>query len=252
MTSVDDIYNYIDSFAPFSASADFDNTGILIGDKNAAVTKVVVALDITTEVVDEAVELNAELIISHHPIIFNPLKKIESSSVPAKMIRSNLSAICAHTNLDLSPVFGVNTVLAEACGLVNCRFCESSECLFVAVTEEKLSAVQLAEKIKRGLNCERLAYSERTGLISKVGICSGAGGSEVFSAAAEGCDAFITGEIKHHELLFAKENNMAVFYAGHYKSEDIITESLAMKLGERFNSVRFIKSHAFTDGIKFL
>lgn len=83
---------------------DFDNCGLLIGSKNKPVRRVLVALDITNEVVDEADRLGAELIISHHPVIFNAIKKLDSSSVPYRLAEKNISAVCMHTNLDLSEV----------------------------------------------------------------------------------------------------------------------------------------------------
>ena len=104
---------------------DFDNCGLLIGDKNKPVNRVLVALDITNEVVDEADRLGAELIISHHPVIFNAIKKLDSSSVPYRLAEKNISAVCMHTNLDLSENFGVNLCLANAVGLKNTRLCKN-------------------------------------------------------------------------------------------------------------------------------
>lgn len=252
MTRVADIYNYIDSFAPFSDSAEFDNTGILVGDSCAEVTKAVVALDITREVINEAVKLNAQLIVSHHPVIFRPLKKLMSNSVPALMIKNNLTAVCAHTNLDLSEKFGVNTCLAEACGLENCKREKNADLLFTAFLREKMTARQFADEIKKGLSCNCVSFTSVNNDIKKVGLCSGAGGDEVFSAIGAGCDAFITGEIKHHELIAANEAGISVFCVGHYKSEDIVIAPLVKKLSERFAEVEFIKSKAFTDKVEFV
>ena len=252
MTKVIDIYNYIDSFAPFDTSADFDNTGILVGDSDAEVTMAIVTLDITKEVVEESAELGAQLIVSHHPVIFNPLKRLTDDSVPALMIKNNLAAICAHTNLDLSEVFGVNTCLAAACGLSNCVFDKNSESLFMANTKRSLTAMQLAEQIKAGLGCENFAFTRVNNDIKKVGLCSGAGGDEIFTAASNGCDAFITGEIKHHEIIAANDSGVSVFCVGHYKSEDIVIKPLAEKLADRFADVKFMKSKVFTDRVEFL
>ena len=102
MTKIVDIYNYIDSFAPFDTAMDFDNVGILVGDKNAEPTRTIVTLDVTDEVVAEAKEKSAQLIISHHPVIFNPLKRLPTDSVVYKLAQSGTAVISAHTNLDLS------------------------------------------------------------------------------------------------------------------------------------------------------
>ena len=251
MTNVKDIYNYIDSFAPFDTAEDFDNVGILVGDPDIAVTKAILSLDISSEVVDEAAKIGAEVIISHHPVIFNPLKKVRSDGVVYNLARNNLTAICAHTNLDKSPVFGVNTELAGAMDLVNVRVSENNDILFVADTRECLTAEVLADIIKKNLFCESVAFTKFNNSINKVGICSGAGGSEIFSAIADGCDAFVTGELKHHELLAANESGMSVFVLGHFKSEDVVIAPLAEKLSEKFPEVQFFKSEVFDDGVHF-
>lgn len=252
MVKVIDIYKYIDSFAPFITSASFDNTGILVGNSEQGVAKAIVSLDITKDVVEEAVRKKAQLIISHHPVIFNPIKKLSFDSVPALLISNNLSAICAHTNLDISSKFGVNTCLADMCGLCNCIKSDKGEVLFIALTEKGITSAQLAQKIKSGLCCERVAYTCVNENIKKVGLSSGAGGSEIFSAIAEKCDAFITGEIKHHEIIAANEAGVSIFCVGHYKSEDIVINPLVKKMSQQFDGVEFIKSEVFTDKIQFI
>lgn len=252
MTTVLDIYNYIDSFAPFATAEDYDNVGILVGNRNQTVTKALVSLDITREVVNEAVNLGAEVIISHHPVIFNPLKRLSFDSVPALLVKSGITALCAHTNLDKSAEFGVNTALAVAIGLVDCTVCDNNDILFIANTIAPLTVNEFAHNVKSGLNCESVAYTRSDNTVRKVGLCSGAGGSEVFSAMAKGCDTFVTGEIKHHELLAANEGGMSVFSVGHYKSEDIVIRPLAEKLAEQFDDVCFAKSQVFNDRVSFV
>lgn len=112
MTRVIDILNETESFAPLSSAEKWDNCGILAGDKNAPVTKIITALDITRAVIREAEETGAELIVSHHPVIFEPLRRIESDSPAAQLIRSGISAICLHTPFDMS-ARGMNSGLFE-------------------------------------------------------------------------------------------------------------------------------------------
>ena len=250
MTTVKDIYDIIDSFAPFDTAEEWDNAGLLVGDGNAGVTKVLLSLDITNGVVEEAKECGAQLIISHHPIIFGSgLKRLAASSPVYRAAAYGVACICAHTNLDKSPVFGVNTVLAEAAGLQNCRVSEKNEILFLADTPEKCSPEELAAQIKQRMGLCGVAFTRSGGDVGKVGICSGGGGSEIYSAAAEGCSAFITGEIKHHELVFANENGVSTFILGHYASEDVVLEPLGQRLHSAFPEVSFIKSSVFTDGM---
>ena len=116
MATVREIYQYLDGLAPFSLQMEFDNAGFLVGRGERAVSKILVSLDITEEVAEEAAELGAELIVSHHPVIFRPLKKLEQGSVVWELARAGISAICAHTNLDKARG-GVNDCLAAALGL---------------------------------------------------------------------------------------------------------------------------------------
>ena len=118
MVKVQDIYNFIDEIAPFDTAMDFDNVGMLVGNMNQEVAKVLLALDITPDVVNEAKTIGAHLILSHHPVIFNPIKSLDTSNAVYMLSGNNISAICAHTNLDMAP-FGVNTCLAGTLKLYN-------------------------------------------------------------------------------------------------------------------------------------
>ena len=115
---IGDVYNFINSFAPFNTAEDFDNVGLLVGDKKATISKALVCLDCTEEVIAEAITIGANLIISHHPIIFSPLKKVLSDSIVYKLIQNSISVISAHTNLDIAPM-GVADNLAEKMELEN-------------------------------------------------------------------------------------------------------------------------------------
>ena len=120
MTTVGDIYHWMDEIAPFSTAMDFDNVGLLVGDASQPVERVIVALDITGMVAEEAKEKDAQLVISHHPVIFQPLRRLPAQSVPYKLARFGISAICSHTNLDMA-VNGVNAALARKLGLEQVR-----------------------------------------------------------------------------------------------------------------------------------
>lgn len=252
MTTVNDIYSCIDSFAPFQTAEEWDNVGVLVGDKNADVTKAVLALDITNGVLDEAHTLGAQLVISHHPVIFGGIKRVMADSPVYRAASYGLSCLCAHTNLDRSAVFGVNTALSDACGLKNCRESDLGEILFLADTERPLTAEELAVQIKTRLGAPGISYTAACGEIKTVALCSGGGGSEIFAAAKAGADALITGEIKHHELVWANDANISVFVLGHYVSEDVVLSPLADRLSQAFPEVEFVKSKVFTDGVKIV
>lgn len=250
MNRIKDILNYTETFAPLNSAMEFDNVGLLIGDKNAEVKKAVVALDITDKVIDEALDNNAQLIISHHPVIFSALKEIPSNSVVYRLIKNNLNAVCLHTNLDLSPVFGVNTCLAESVGVKNAEFVEG-ECLYIGELDYELTNKEFAKTVKDALNCEGLRYTMPGKKVKKIAICSGSGGDLAPIAKKNGADVLLTGEIKHHEILDANKLGIAVIDAGHFKTEDIVISPFTEKLNEKFPGIDFIRSSKSTDDIHF-
>ncbi|MER2149241.1 MAG: Nif3-like dinuclear metal center hexameric protein [Ruminococcus sp.] len=252
MTAILDILRFFEAFAPVQTAMDFDNVGLLIGDKNRTVTKAVVSLDITAETVEEAAALGCELIISHHPVIFRPLKHLHTRDAAYLLARHDIAAVCMHTNLDLSDDFGVNLCLAAALGLQNVRKSSCGECLFIGELAEKADMTDFAAHAKAALHCEGLRYTDKKAHVQTVAVASGAGGSEFFAAAEEGADVLVSGEIKHHEILAANSLGLNMLDAGHFKTEDVVILPLAQKLGQTFEDVQFIKSAVSDDGVKYL
>ncbi len=250
MVYVQDIYNYIDSFAPFETAMNFDNVGLLVGNPLVEVKKVIVTLDVTSKVIYEAVQKNAQLIISHHPVIFNPIKSLLSDSIPYLAAQKNITIISAHTNLDTARG-GVNDTLAEKIGVQPDEYFDS-DCALIGNLLFESSSEEFALNIKEALECKGLRFTKRNEKIKKVVVSCGAGGSNIFLAKRLNADALVTGEIKHHEIIFANENNISVFDLGHYQSEDIITEKLAVKLSMHFSDVEFEKSCVFTDNTQYI
>lgn len=257
MTTIKDIIDYCERFAPLSNAMDFDNVGLLVGDENTTVTKVIVTLDITPEVVTEAKSCGANLIISHHPVIFNPLKRLETNSVPYLLARENISALCLHTNLDLGENFGVNICLANALGLQNIEkyFSRNDEvCMVIGGIsfDAPVSMKDFAKFVKDKLCCEGLRYTDSDEKIIKVAVSSGAGGSEIYLAKNLGANVLVTGEIKHNQIIDANNMGLSIIDAGHFKTEDVVILPLAKMLGEKFKEVDFTKSICFEDKIKYI
>lgn len=251
ITTVEDIYSYIDSFAPFNTALNYDNVGILVGNNKSIVKKVLIALDITTAVVKEAEKLEADLIISHHPVIFKPVKSISSNSIPYMLAQRNLSAICAHTNLDLSPE-GVNICLAKALGLENIYLHSDGIAVGDIKDNTSYTSEQFANKVKESLNCTGVRYTNIKNKITRVAVGGGACGEYIYLAKELGANAFVTGEIKHNYILEANDIDLTVVDAGHYRTEDVVIDYLIDKLSEKFPLVNFIKSKAFTDYINYI
>ena len=251
MRTIKDIITFVETFAPLDSAMEFDNVGLLVGSESTKVNKTLIALDITDEVIDEAEQIGARLIISHHPVIFDPLKSIDENSAVYKLINKGIAALCLHTNLDLSPTFGVNTCLAEAVEVKNGAFIEG-ECLYIGELDKAICNREFAENVKSALNCKGLRYTFGDKTVKRVAICSGSGGDMAPLACENGADVLLTGEIKHHEILDANHLGIAVIDAGHFKTEDIVIEPLREKLGDKLGDVEFIRSDNCTDKVEYL
>lgn len=250
MIKVNDIYNYLNEIAPFNTAMSFDNVGLLIGSYDTEVKKVLVTLDITSPVILEANNIGANVIISHHPIIFNPLKRIEKNSIQYKLISNNIDTIAIHTNYDLAEK-GVNYSLAKALKLQNTRVLDENGAV-MGELPMKMTDIEFANYIAKNLNSNGVRYTKSDRKIKKVVVCGGAGGDIVFNAVSEKADAFVTGEIKHHEIIFAVENNIIIVDAGHYRTEDVFANDLISMLANKFPQIEFLKSKTFTDKIEYI
>ncbi len=236
--NINEIINFTNTLAPYETAAEWDNVGLLVGDKNADVRRVLLALDITKAVVEEAREKGAELIISHHPVIFAPLSALTPDSPVYLAAKYGIAALCLHTNLDRAEQ-GVNTALADALGLKN-TILYPDDFICVGEAENECPADEFAALIKERLNAPSVRFTG--GRVSRVAVSSGGGGDGIMSAEKYGFDAFVTGELKHHQYIFANENGIAAFDAGHFPTEDIVIEPLRKLLAAEFKTAEFLRS----------
>ena len=227
MIKVLDVYEAIDRFAPFNTQLDFDNSGLLIGNKSNAVNKVAIALDATENTIKMAAAAGCQLLVTHHPIIFSPLKSISDCDLAYVAIKSGVSVISAHTNLDAA-VGGVNDCLAKVIGLKDIAPLNNSGEVPMARIG-KLSAVSaksFASHLKNSIGCGGVKFVTNSGPISKVAVCGGAGGDFIEAAYESGAEAFVTGECKHHERLLAAKLGIGLFECGHYATEQVVKFAL--------------------------
>ena len=245
MTRIREIYEMIDGAAPFDTAMSFDNVGLLVGDMDREVRRVIIALDVTPAVVEEAASLNADMILSHHPVIFHPLRRLGASDVPYLLAEKGIAALCCHTNLDASPVFGVNVALADAIGLRNVKaepvFGEEAV-LFSGECGTPLEPEEFARMVQIHLDAKGLRVILGDRPVKRVLLCSGAGGEYAPLAARLGADAYLTGEMSHHEAMDAAGTGMTCVVAGHYETEKPFGEFLAAHLKKRFPEVAFLQS----------
>lgn len=238
MTTVRDIYEFLDTVCPFSLAEEWDNPGLNVGYATRRVNKVLIALDLTMEAVFKAQELGCELILTHHPLIFDPIKQVNGDSAEGRRIlalaANNIAHIACHTNLDAA-AGGVNDVLAEICGLTEAvPFGGIGR---AGITDTTLTA--LIETLKEQLHTEigAVRCNEQVGRVAIVG---GAGGSLLEEPdLLQARDTYLTGEAKHHQLLIAKEKGINLLVAGHYETEFPVLAPLCEKLKAAFPRITF-------------
>ena len=232
--TVKDIFDFLQTIAPFEAQCDWDNSGLLVGEPSKEVKKIGVVLDITANAIEYAVKNGIDLIISHHPVIFRPTKNFLDGNPAYTLAKNGISAICAHTSLDIAKG-GVNDALASALGFDKISdFSEIGETAMIRVAEinetdaDSLSKL-VADKLSTGV-----AVADSGNAIKSVALCGGAGGDFCFEVAKK-CDAFITGEAKHHEFLAAKDMGLTLIAAGHFETENPVVCVLADKIKSEFD-----------------
>lgn len=240
--TVKNIFDFLDQKFPVETACDFDNVGLLVGNPEQEVTKALITLDCTIKTVKNALDSGCQLIITHHPVIFNPLKNVLKGSIVYEAVNNNLSVISMHTNLDI----GVNGVNDSLCKLLSLQDIETvladDGYALKKCSVSPISSEQLAEKLKSVLG-GNIRYTDSTKPISKILVCSGSGGNFIKEAARFECDALITADVKHNQFLEAAHNDIALFDAGHFNTEDVVIEPLKEMLKKQFCEIEFICDH---------
>lgn len=237
MTTVKNIYDYINSIAPFDTQEEWDNSGHLVGDFRAEVKRVVMALDASKEAADYCKEIGAQLLLTHHPIIFKHLCSVKSDSTVYELINNNIACVCAHTNLDKSDV-GISANLAALLGV------ENTESYFdgiirIGELEREMSIDDFAEYVSDALDVSGIRYTKCDNVIKRVAVGGGACG-EYMDFAINNSDCFVTGDLKYHEMLDAHNLGKAVISAGHFETENKPFLMLKDRLEKIFCDVEFL------------
>ncbi len=238
-----DILSFLETVAPKNTACDFDNVGLLVGDSQATVNGILVSLDCFDEVIDRAEDLGANLIITHHPIIFSPLKSVTDESLVYKLIDKKISVISAHTNLDIAEG-GVNDALCSAFGLYDVKplITQDGYLLKMGELDDSEDPYSFARLIKEKLNgAVKFVAGNRD--ILKVVVCSGSGGDYLYDAIQAGADAFVTADIKHHLFIEAGRLGISLFDAGHFNTEDVIVAPLCRDIAEAFPEIPVSECH---------
>ena len=256
MATVADILQFIETLAPRSMKMDWDNVGLLCGSKSAQVTKVLVALDPFEDVCREAAETGAQLIVTHHPLIFQAPKSITDETSLGRCImqlcRNGISAINAHTNLDQAPG-GVNDILAAKLGLEHVEIINPREGVGLMrrgdVAEQSLES--FLALVKERLGCDGLRYVSGGKPVHKVAVGGGSCASGILEVKAAGCDTFVTADIKYNQFWDAQDLGINLIDAGHFHTENPVVAVLADKIAAAFPEIQVEISKTHTDCMKY-
>lgn len=248
VTTVGKVYAFLQEKAPFELQEGFDNAGFLVGREGAQVSKILVSLDITEQVVEEAAEQGAQLIVSHHPVIFGGIQSVTDQTITGQILLSlvehGIAAICAHTNLD-AVEGGVNDALALRLGLTDISHLKQEGVdgqgrdygigRVGYVTEQSLYDFSLGVKQLLGANGLRLVDGGRP--VHKIAVGGGACAGMMGDALAHGCDTFVTSDVKYNHFIDAKAQGLNLIDAGHFPTENVICPVLQAWLAEQFPRV---------------
>lgn len=247
MTKVKDIMNYIEELFPLETALGFDNPGLNVGFPDKDVTRVMVCLDCTSQVVDTAMELGAEMVFSHHPLIFGGIKNVRDDDpkghIICQLIRGGISCYSAHTNMDAADGYS-NSLLAQCLGASeeSITSLEDAFCGVVCELDKAIDLARFCDSIREELNSSGVityAYPETS--VKKIFAQGGSFDEDAMAAVIEaGVDTVVAGEIKHHIMLELMEKGITGVIAGHNATERIFMSSICAVMEEKFPDVEFV------------
>ena len=254
-----DIICEMEKIAPPYLAEQWDNSGFLLGDETKTAERVFFCLEINSKTLKQAQEFGADLIITHHPLIFKPLSKITECEPTGRLIRalikSDTAVYSMHTNFDKAEG-GMNDLLAEALGLEDIRSYAAEECIDtfgnptenigrVGILEPPMSLEDFADFVRATLGCKTLrTVGNPDDEVSTVALCSGSGGSLMTNALHAGADVYVTGDIGHHDAQIASETGLNIIDAGHFETENIICSFLEEYFADNFPDIKTQKAEA--------
>lgn len=241
-----DFISWYEKLVPLELQEDFDNSGIQFGNLNREINKILISLDLDDNCLNRAIREKYDLILTHHPVIFHPLKNIieQKNSVNTRLISAIKNEICiysSHTNLD-SVEFGVSDALAKQLGLINPKILDSHKNNTgygkYSDIEEDFAENFICD-LKNKLNLENvIVYGNINRKIKRIAVLGGSGGHFIENCIDNNCDVFVSSEFKHDEQIDAQDNNLILIDIGHYESEKFILESLRQTIQKSFPDIK--------------
>ena len=260
MKKVRDIIREIEALAPIFLKEDFDNVGLMVGDRDKEVKKVLLALDCTLKVVEEAKRENVDLIITHHPLIFRKPSSITTDTLQGKkiieLIKNDISLYSSHTNLD-SAENGLNSTIVSILGFGNSEILEvnkrdaSAGLGRIVKLDNEVFLDEIINKVKNALGINNLRVVRGKEKVSKVAIINGSGQDFIGKAVSQGADLIITGDTTYHFASDYKEMGINIIDVGHFASEQITFFSVMKNIKDKINDVEFITSNVEEDPYSF-
>ena len=263
MTTVADILKFVETIAPPYMMESWDNGGLLCGRKNQEVHKILVALDPFRNVITDAIAAKVDLIVTHHPLIFDESvtavnEDTETGRCLLTLMEHGIAAINAHTNLDLAPG-GVNDALAVALKLENVEIIKPAGNdaegrpygLLRCGNVSEQSLEKFLSLVKTSLHCDGLRYVDGGKPVRRVAVGGGSCSDEMFDALEAGCDTFITSDVKYNRFRTAYESGLNLIDAGHFHTENPVVPVLARKLQAAFPEVEVKICESHRDCMKF-
>jgi len=240
-TTIGEVYDFMKTLCPLELAEDWDNSGLIVGRRSRKADKILISLDVTKDVVDEAAGMGAKLIISHHPAIFSSLKKIEDGDAFGDLILSlaenKIGVISMHTNADAA-ANGVNDILAGLIGLSDITGIGEEKIGRMGILKEEMPIGDFARHVKAALSCDTVRAVDVGRKTFKVAVLGGAGGDLAEICAKMGCDTLVTGDVKHHTALLAKEQGINIVDAGHFYTENPVCRWFKKEIETRFQDIK--------------
>ena len=260
MYTVKDIYAMMDEIAPMKNLHKGDNSGLIVGNPDAEVKKVLFALDITVDVVREAIEIGADAIVAHHPVIFHPLYALDDINTACLAFKNNIACICFHSPLDMADG-GINDIIFDMLNpTLKLKKLETLEPIhsdgrgygFTCSVGEEILPEELGKLLKDIFGCTVVRYTNSGKKISKLAFCSGGAGGNLPLAIAQGADAYITGDVKHDQWITARNNGIALYDCGHFHTEDIAIPYLISRFKLAYAGLELVQAKADTDPVDYI
>ena len=240
-----ELCQFLESFAPAQLAAEWDNVGLLVGDRQANVARVMTCLTVTPAVAAEAVRERVDCLVTHHPLPFHPLKRLTSDEPAGRLllelIRAGVAIYSPHTAFD-SAAAGINQRLAEGLSLTEIQPLVPGEQLGIG-REGRLvqpqSVAQVTTRVKQFLQIKQVqVVGDPAQSVQRVAVACGSAGELLAAACDAGCDLFVTGETRLHTCYEAEARGIALILTGHYASERFGVERLAEVLAQQFPQLR--------------